>query len=42
MCEDHKFVAGPKKARGTGLIYYLEKYESLTNIEEETKKDRKS
>ena len=23
MCENHKFITGPKKARGSGMVYYL-------------------
>ena len=29
MAENHKFIQGPKKAKGTGMIYYLEKYDTL-------------
>ena len=35
MAEDHKFIQGPKVAKGTGMIFYLEKYESLGLNEEE-------
>ena len=24
MAENHKFIQGPKKAKGTGMVYYLE------------------
>ena len=27
MAKDHKFIEGPKKAKGTGMIYYLEQYD---------------
>ena len=27
MAEDHKFIEGPKRANGTGMIYYLEQYD---------------
>ena len=36
MAENHKFIQGPKKAKGTGMIYYLEKYDSnLSNIQDD-------
>ena len=39
MLENHTFISGPKVARGTGMIYYLEKYE---NIEDEVDDDDKT
>ena len=36
MAENHKFIQGPKKAKGTGMIYYLEKYDTnLSNIQDD-------
>ena len=29
MLDNHKYVAGPKKASGTGMIFYLQKYKSI-------------
>ena len=31
MAEDHKFIEGPKRANGTGMIYYLEQYDCDQN-----------
>ena len=27
MAENHKFIQGPKRAKGTGMVYYLEQYD---------------
>lgn len=32
MLENHTFISGPKVARGTGMCYYLEKYENFDEI----------
>ena len=31
MAPDHKFIEGPKQAKYTGMIYYLEQYEDSSN-----------
>ena len=28
MAKDHKFIEGPKNAKGSGMIYYIEKYDA--------------
>ena len=33
MAENHKFIQGPKVAKGTGMIFYLEKFESFGDEE---------
>ena len=35
MAENHKFIQGPKKAKGTGMIYYLEKYDDKSIQEDQ-------
>ena len=35
MSENHKFIQGPKVAKGTGMIYYLEKYDNIGNEEDD-------
>jgi len=31
MCENHKFIAGPKQAQGSSMIFYLQKYEAISS-----------
>ena len=46
MAEDHKFIEGPKQAKNTGMIYYLEQYECSNNdygpVEEDDNNDAQS
>ena len=28
MAKDHKFIEGPKNAKGSGMVYYIEQYDA--------------
>ena len=46
MAENHKFIEGPKQAKNTGMIYYLEQFECSNNdygpVEEDDNNDAHS
>ena len=40
MAKNHKFIEGPKKAKGTGMIYYLEQYDQEKDDKENYQLDQ--